>query len=111
MAGSSAGSMHPPAHGSALLAIASDSPHIVFRQAITSPILASTPRNPRVPATSVAFTNKPMMKSSLTASRVQPCSMARGRNPLFGKNLLRSEEHTSELQSQFHLVCRLLLEK
>src|SRR5689334_23764512 len=28
-------------------------------------------------------------------------------------NLLatRSEEHTSELQSQFHLVCRLLLEK
>src|SRR5689334_24850156 len=26
-------------------------------------------------------------------------------------NNLRSEEHTSELQSQFHLVCRLLLEK
>src|SRR5438309_7173163 len=25
--------------------------------------------------------------------------------------LERSEEHTSELQSQFHLVCRLLLEK
>src|SRR5689334_23846598 len=25
--------------------------------------------------------------------------------------LFRSEEHTSELQSQFHLVCRLLLEK
>src|SRR5689334_16135967 len=29
------------------------------------------------------------------------------RNPM----RLRSEEHTSELQSQFHLVCRLLLEK
>src|SRR5689334_23472821 len=28
---------------------------------------------------------------------------------LFGG--FRSEEHTSELQSQFHLVCRLLLEK
>src|SRR5699024_12270444 len=26
-------------------------------------------------------------------------------------NLLRSEEHTSELQSRFELVCRLLLEK
>src|SRR5689334_24016163 len=26
-------------------------------------------------------------------------------------NARRSEEHTSELQSQFHLVCRLLLEK
>src|SRR5689334_23986097 len=29
--------------------------------------------------------------------------------PLNGE--ARSEEHTSELQSQFHLVCRLLLEK
>src|SRR5438309_6943548 len=28
-----------------------------------------------------------------------------------GLPVLRSEEHTSELQSQFHLVCRLLLEK
>src|SRR5580693_9828586 len=28
-----------------------------------------------------------------------------------GTRLVRSEEHTSELQSQFHLVCRLLLEK
>src|SRR5438309_5338232 len=36
------------------------------------------------------------------------------RAPLMGratKIVLRSEEHTSELQSQFHLVCRLLLEK
>src|SRR5689334_23903249 len=28
-----------------------------------------------------------------------------------GDHAARSEEHTSELQSQFHLVCRLLLEK
>src|SRR5438309_7904232 len=28
-----------------------------------------------------------------------------------GNERTRSEEHTSELQSQFHLVCRLLLEK
>src|SRR5689334_23421318 len=28
-----------------------------------------------------------------------------------GRHAGRSEEHTSELQSQFHLVCRLLLEK
>src|SRR5438309_7734380 len=28
-----------------------------------------------------------------------------------GIPVIRSEEHTSELQSQFHLVCRLLLEK
>src|SRR2546422_2318487 len=29
----------------------------------------------------------------------------------FIRNKLRSEEHTSELQSRLHLVCRLLLEK
>src|SRR2546422_6185525 len=28
-----------------------------------------------------------------------------------GLSLFRSEEHTSELQSRLHLVCRLLLEK
>src|SRR5207253_10540207 len=31
-------------------------------------------------------------------------------SPSFGR-ILRSEEHTSELQSRGHLVCRLLLEK
>src|SRR5689334_24242273 len=31
--------------------------------------------------------------------------------PFFKGYRPRSEEHTSELQSQFHLVCRLLLEK
>src|SRR5438309_8282894 len=30
---------------------------------------------------------------------------------IFSPDPSRSEEHTSELQSQFHLVCRLLLEK
>src|SRR5699024_11677165 len=30
---------------------------------------------------------------------------------LLGVTLFRSEEHTSELQSRFDLVCRLLLEK
>src|SRR5699024_12821337 len=29
----------------------------------------------------------------------------------FGERIQRSEEHTSELQSRFDLVCRLLLEK
>src|SRR5690348_11529826 len=32
-------------------------------------------------------------------------------NPSFYKLMWRSEEHTSELQSPVHLVCRLLLEK
>src|SRR2546427_1127147 len=35
----------------------------------------------------------------------------RDRPPALARELLRSEEHTSELQSQSNLVCRLLLEK
>src|SRR5690554_7087574 len=33
------------------------------------------------------------------------------RNAIVGSLMMRSEEHTSELQSRPHLVCRLLLEK
>src|SRR5690625_5508428 len=33
------------------------------------------------------------------------------KKPICRLGLLRSEEHTSELQSRGHLVCRLLLEK
>src|SRR2546422_4249662 len=36
---------------------------------------------------------------------IRPCACRRTRSPR------RSEEHTSELQSRLHLVCRLLLEK
>src|SRR5689334_24130954 len=41
------------------------------------------------------------------------CAMRAQRIFLLGARPFRqrSEEHTSELQSQFHLVCRLLLEK
>src|SRR2546427_4811183 len=35
----------------------------------------------------------------------------RGRSSLARRLMIRSEEHTSELQSQSNLVCRLLLEK
>src|SRR5438132_9934687 len=35
----------------------------------------------------------------------------RRENPTWGGRMLRSEEHTSELQSHSDLVCRLLLEK
>src|SRR2546422_11091932 len=47
-----------------------------------------------------------------------PCRGARPRSSSAGQRSLspccsaaRSEEHTSELQSRLHLVCRLLLEK
>src|SRR5438067_10376248 len=40
-----------------------------------------------------------------------PVRMDAGANPSFLGTHPRSEEHTSELQSRFDLVCRLLLEK
>src|SRR5689334_14618289 len=46
------------------------------------------------------------------ARRLVPLRVAqvRGEGVLHALERLRSEEHTSELQSQFHLVCRLLLD-
>src|SRR5207248_7629561 len=40
-----------------------------------------------------------------------PCVEPVDRAAFIRENLLRSEEHTSELQSPYDLVCRLLLEK
>src|SRR5689334_24413742 len=49
---------------------------------------------------------------TLGAGRGAPPRIMRGGVYLcFSVPAGRSEEHTSELQSQFHLVCRLLLEK
>src|SRR5689334_24731989 len=68
----------------------------------------------------------PSVPSSTNCSRGPMASPTRHRSPTFRivpattvatpstpakSNANRSEEHTSELQSQFHLVCRLLLEK
>src|SRR2546429_3739755 len=39
---------------------------------------------------------------------LQPLGGVNGHDPY---DIVRSEEHTSELQSRLHLVCRLLLEK
>src|ERR1035441_10707268 len=51
--------------------------------------------------------------SSTTSASVESMVIGAGtRVAIFSKMLLmRSEEHTSELQSLRHLVCRLLLEK
>src|SRR5256884_3213620 len=58
----------------------------------------------RVPRTSV-----PRPKSS-TARPIAPASSPRTK-AFLQSWANRSEEHTSELQSRLHLVCRLLLEK
>src|SRR5205807_7805222 len=57
---------------------------------------------PRVPATPMLETASGVPGASFTVTRATTPSL---RTPL------RSEEHTSELQSPCNLVCRLLLEK
>src|SRR2546422_5504304 len=45
---------------------------------------------------------------------IDPCVELPGREAMVledQRQMVRSEEHTSELQSRLHLVCRLLLEK
>src|SRR5699024_11735329 len=50
----------------------------------------------------ICFALQPRISSNhLSLSRPPPCNL----------DFFRSEEHTSELQSRFDLVCRLLLEK
>src|SRR5438309_4557972 len=73
--------------------------------ASTSPSSRTSPPEIDVPPTSTPIvatlpvTARSLIATSSPATRVPwPFSA-------------RSEEHTSELQSQFHLVCRLLLEK
>src|SRR5207253_8605020 len=46
-----------------------------------------------------------------TRPSAPPNARTRGGNTRLGPVEYRSEEHTSELQSRGHLVCRLLLEK
>src|SRR5260370_7660543 len=55
----------------------------------------------------------------ILAARRTPCCTAAGQTiseggesvDLGGRRIIRSEEHTSELQSHLNIVCRLLLEK
>src|SRR2546430_14359106 len=50
--------------------------------------------------------------TTLFRSACSPSARAAARRPnAFCTSMIRSEEHTSELQSQSNLVCRLLLEK
>src|SRR2546422_4349566 len=65
----------------------------------------------RRPPRSTLFPYTTLFRSSAAPSRAltrrqNSCVSARA-----NARILRSEEHTSELQSRLHLVCRLLLEK
>src|SRR5215813_14425953 len=61
----------------------------------------------RRPPRSTLFPYTTLFRSELRDPAQDCCGMPRVMHP----RQLRSEEHTSELQSRPHLVCRLLLEK
>src|SRR5689334_23477930 len=68
----------------------------------------------RRPPRSTLFPYTTLFRSHLVGQHGQlPARHVDGGQALAGHLVdgRRSEEHTSELQSQFHLVCRLLLEK
>src|SRR2546429_6819415 len=76
------------------------------------------PRSPLSPPPPLFKSKRPAVRTmragqgDLNAANIAP---ATGRSALLrtskGAAKARSEEHTSELQSRLHLVCRLLLEK
>src|SRR2546422_3184064 len=66
----------------------------LFRSPITSSSFWSATPLPGAPAPQAAGSRQSMAVTGVSGSAVY-----------------RSEEHTSELQSRLHLVCRLLLEK
>src|SRR5437868_9657674 len=63
----------------------------------------------RPPPRSTLFPYTTLFRSSMRRL-MRPC-LGRGRDHKSRVARRRSEEHTSELQSRFDLVCRLLLEK
>src|SRR5258708_22835393 len=64
----------------------------------------------RRPPRSTLFPYTTLFRSSASTSCWSACGCASAR-PGSAPGRSRSEEHTSELQSPDHLVCRLLLEK
>src|SRR5260370_12094139 len=76
-------------------------PHYFFFLMIRRP-----PRSTLFPYTTL-FRSPPIRTLSWKLMRPEPWKSA----DLGGRRIIRSEEHTSELQSHLNLVCRLLLEK
>src|SRR3989449_1953146 len=72
------------------------------------------PRSTLFPYTTLFRSLRPLPERVAGVRRDEVVEDQQGRVELLGLELLdahRSEEHTSELQSRLHLVCRLLLEK
>src|SRR2546429_6535800 len=70
------------------------------------------PRSTLFPYTTLFRSPSPLIGSmSIPETGVPVSGSCLARRPRLQRRKARSEEHTSELQSRLHLVCRLLLEK
>src|SRR5438552_11401595 len=78
---------------------------VVVPSHATSEVLEATSRTSCAPIFSYGSS------SSISFATVTPSLVIVGLPNFLSRMTLRSEEHTSELQSPDHLVCRLLLEK
>src|SRR2546429_5576825 len=68
-------------------------------------------RSPSIESATRAAPSASRSTSSTRAPRAASARAVAAPIPLAAPVTTRSEEHTSELQSRLHLVCRLLLEK
>src|SRR5690625_6525481 len=78
----------------------------VWPMASRSEAFGSQTADPRPGRARVHSIAEPAITTAVSAAVTRNAPVARGR-----RSARRSEEHTSELQSRGHLVCRLLLEK
>src|SRR2546422_6117362 len=76
-----------------------------------SPRRSTTPSAGCATPPASASRSTPTARCLLGERKNPPARSVRRRAELARSRGLRSEEHTSELQSRLHLVCRLLLEK
>src|SRR5262245_65043067 len=74
-------------------------------------MLRPPPRSTLFPYTTLFRSCAPPVARNPCASISNPRARSSPRNRICARARPRSEEHTSELQSLRHLVCRLLLEK
>src|SRR5690625_6324863 len=75
------------------------------------PISRRPPRSTLFPYTTLFRSRAPRGRTGGRTLRRRAPARSRWHRPRAARRRGRSEEHTSELQSRGHLVCRLLLEK
>src|SRR5439155_2255194 len=85
--------------------------HFFFHCHLAHGDLHSFPTRRSSDLVAVASVQEPVWRTRPIALRVSPAGLRAHETGTAGCIATRSEEHTSELQSRGHLVCRLLLEK